>query len=74
MRTLGQFVEWVCVCPEVEVGMGVPRESVRLVDEDGTIRMLGTRSGTDWTARMQRYAKRRVREISRLDLCGFILK
>jgi len=54
--------------------MGVPRESVRLMEENGTIRLVGGRSGTDWTARMERYAKRRVRELSRLDLCGFILK
>ena len=30
-QTLGPFVEWVAVCPTVEVGMGVPREAVRLV-------------------------------------------
>jgi len=74
MHTLGQFVEWVRVCPEIEVGMGVPRESVRLVDADGTVSLVGARSGTDWTTRMQRYGKRRVRELGRLDLCGFVLK
>ena len=33
--TFGRFVEWLPVCPEVEVGMGVPRETVRLVGEPG---------------------------------------
>ncbi|HSK30042.1 MAG TPA: DUF523 domain-containing protein, partial [Candidatus Limnocylindria bacterium] len=30
-ETFGQFVQWVPVCPEMEIGMGVPREAVRLV-------------------------------------------
>jgi uncharacterized protein YbgA (DUF1722 family)/uncharacterized protein YbbK (DUF523 family) len=70
---LGAFVEWVAVCPELEVGMGVPRESVRLVrgGRDG-LRMLGNRSETDWTARMRRFAERRVRALE--GLVGYVLK
>ena len=33
VNTLGQYVQWVPVCPEVEMGMGVPRENVRLVGD-----------------------------------------
>ena len=33
VETLGQFVEWVPVCPEVEVGLGIPRETLRLVGD-----------------------------------------
>jgi uncharacterized protein YbbK (DUF523 family) len=29
-RSLGKFVEYVPVCPEVEVGLGIPRESMRI--------------------------------------------
>lgn len=73
---LARFVTWVPVCPEVEVGMGVPRESVRLVRSDpaGPVRMVAERSGTDWTERMQAWARRRVRELEALDLCGYVLK
>ena len=31
--TLGSFVEWVPVCPEVEIGLGVPRDTIRLVGD-----------------------------------------
>ena len=72
---LGPLVEWVPVCPEVEVGMGVPRESVRLVrGATGATRMLGNQTGDDWTARMEAFAARRVDELARLELSGYVLK
>ena len=71
---LGSFVEWVPVCPEVEVGMGTPRPAVRLVGEGGEIRMLEVASGRDHTRAMQRYAARRVRALRDLGLCGYVLK
>lgn len=73
--TLAQFVEFVPVCPEVEVGMGTPRETVRLVRaEDGGTRMVAPKSETDHTTSMRRFSKRRVRELESLDLCGYVLK
>jgi uncharacterized protein YbgA (DUF1722 family)/uncharacterized protein YbbK (DUF523 family) len=71
---LAPFVEWVPVCPELELGMGVPREPVHLSRAGGEIRMLGNRSGEDWTARMRAFAARRAREIAAADLCGYVLK
>jgi len=74
---LGPLCEWVSVCPEVEVGMGVPREAVRLVadrDRGAGPRMLGVETGADWTARMNRFAASRVRALAREQLSGFVLK
>ena len=71
---LGPHFEFVPVCPELEVGMGVPREAIRLVGAAAAPRLLGVRSGEDWTERMSRYAARRAAELDRLDLCGFVLK
>jgi uncharacterized protein YbgA (DUF1722 family)/uncharacterized protein YbbK (DUF523 family) len=71
---LGPFVEWVPVCPEVEVGMGIPREPVRLVAAPGGPRMLAQQSGEDFTERMQRLAAKRVGQLARLELCGYVLK
>jgi len=71
---LGGHVDWVPVCPELEVGMGVPRESVRLVGSPARPRMVGLRSGEDWTARMEEYAARKAAELSPMDLDGFIFK
>lgn len=73
---LGPHVEWVPVCPELEVGMGVPREAVRLLRDRvaGDVRMVGVKSGEDWTARMQRFAQARVKALETEDLVGFVLK
>jgi uncharacterized protein YbbK (DUF523 family) len=71
---LGPLVEWVPVCPEVEVGMGVPRESVRLVRSTAATRMLGNQTGEDWTARMEAFAAHRVDELAPLGLSAYVLK
>jgi len=73
-RTLGKFVEYVPVCPEVEAGFGVPRESFRLVGKPDNPRLVTFKSKTDHTNRMLTWAKKRVRELEKADLCGFIFK
>ncbi len=73
-NTLGQFVEYVPVCPEVEAGFGIPRESVRLVGDPENPRMITFKSKTDLTDQMKRWAKKRVKELEKEDLCGFIFK
>jgi uncharacterized protein YbbK (DUF523 family) len=72
--TLGQFVEYVPVCPEVEAGFGVPRESLRLVGNPENPRLITFKSKTDLTNQMTRWAKKRVKELQKEDLCGFIFK
>lgn len=77
--TLGRDVEWVDVCPEIEVGMGVPREPVRLVSagaEAGAhgVRMITVQSGHDWTARMTAWSEARLRDLASMHLSGFVLK
>jgi uncharacterized protein YbgA (DUF1722 family)/uncharacterized protein YbbK (DUF523 family) len=74
VRTLGPFVTWVPVCPEMALGMGTPREPVRLVKHAGGDRMLGAKSGTDFTERMQTWARAHAEEHSRARLHGFVLK
>jgi uncharacterized protein YbgA (DUF1722 family)/uncharacterized protein YbbK (DUF523 family) len=71
---LASHVEWVPVCPEVEVGMGTPRETLRLVRQNGRIRMLTTRSLVDYTDAMNAWARRRVEALAREDLDGYVLK
>ena len=73
-RTLGQFVEYVPVCPEVEAGFGVPRESFRLVGDPDTPRLVTFKSKTDHTDRMVAWAGKRVKELEKEDLCGFVFK
>ncbi len=71
---IGEFLTLVKVCPEAEVGMGIPRETVHLEGPPEAQRMVGTRSGEDWTVRMNTYARKRVRELDDDDLCGFVFK
>ncbi len=71
---LGEFVSYVAVCPEVDIGLGTPRETIHLVREIGGIRLKGTESGDDHTEAMCRYAERKVRELGKLDVSGYILK
>lgn len=71
---LGPHFEFVPVCPELEAGMGVPREAVRLVGVADAPRMIGVRSGEDWTERMNHLSTKRMAQLAKLDLCGYILK
>lgn len=72
--TLGPHVEYVPVCPEVECGMGIPREAVRLVGDPSAPRLVGSRTGADRTDQMLVWARKRVRELEREHLCGFVFK
>ena len=71
---LGPFVDWVPVCPEVEIGLGVPRDTLRLVGNEGAPRLVVQRTGEDLTARMQRFAADRIRDLEALQLDGYVLK
>jgi uncharacterized protein YbgA (DUF1722 family) len=73
-EVLGGYFEWVPVCPELEAGMGVPREAVHLEGPAGAPRMVGSKSGEDWTDRMNTYSGRKVGKMSKMDICGFIFK
>ena len=73
-ETLSRFFTLVPVCPEVEMGLGVPREPLRLVREGGVLHMRAPASGADHTGRMNRWAARRLQELRRMDLSGYVLK
>jgi uncharacterized protein YbgA (DUF1722 family)/uncharacterized protein YbbK (DUF523 family) len=71
---LAPFVSFVPVCPEMDIGLGVPRETIRLQEDADGVHLVAPKSGKDHTRRMQRYARSKVRELGSLDLCGYILK
>lgn len=71
---LGKFMTFVPVCPEVECGLGTPREPLRLVGDPDHPRLITRQSGVDMTERMASWAERRVRELETEGLCGFIFK
>lgn len=71
---VGKFVDWVPVCPEVECGMTIPRESLRLVGDPQDPRLITTRTGIDKTDQMKSWAEKRLKLLEGENLCGFIFK
>lgn len=80
---LGRYVDWVDVCPEVEIGLGTPRPSMRLVrigrgaaseTEEAQVRLVTPETGVDHTEAMRAWAARRAEELAGLDLDGYVLK
>jgi uncharacterized protein YbgA (DUF1722 family)/uncharacterized protein YbbK (DUF523 family) len=72
--TLGQYFQWVPVCPEVECGMGIPRETLRLVGSSDNPRLVTSKTGVDHTDRMLGWAREKLTVLDGEDLCGFIFK
>jgi uncharacterized protein YbgA (DUF1722 family)/uncharacterized protein YbbK (DUF523 family) len=71
---LGRHVDFVPVCPEVECGLPVPREAMRLVGEPDKPRLVTIKSKTDITPRLTSWAEARVDELAGEGLCGFVFK
>lgn len=72
--TFGRYVEWVAVCPEVEVGMGTPRPPIRLERRGEEIRLVRPSTGEDYTDAMRSWGQRRVAALIGMDLDGYVLK
>ncbi|MBX3328202.1 MAG: DUF523 and DUF1722 domain-containing protein [Nitrospira sp.] len=71
---LGRYVEWVPVCPEVEAGLGIPREAMRLVGSPRYLRLMTITSKQDHTAAMETMIEERLDSLHKLDLSGFVFK
>ena len=72
--TLGKYVEYVPVCPEVECGFGIPRDTFRLIGDPKRPRLVIHKTGADHTERMEAWARKRVEELEKEDLCGYVFK
>lgn len=72
--TLGPQVRYVPVCPEVECGLTVPREAMRLVGDPASPRLMTVKTGQDLTERMEAWATAKVAELEQAELCGFVFK
>ena len=71
-NTVSKYVDWVPVCPEAESGMGIPREAVRLVDEEGKLKMRGIKSKYDHSLSMNKWIESRTSELTRSNLHGYV--
>lgn len=71
---LGLHVKWVPVCPEVEAGLGIPREAMRLVGAPQFPRLVTIKNGIDHTHALETMATNRIGELKKLDLSGYVFK
>jgi uncharacterized protein YbgA (DUF1722 family)/uncharacterized protein YbbK (DUF523 family) len=71
---LGEWFRWLPVCPELEIGLGVPRPSIHLVQGEPHPHLVEPKSGEDLTERMEGYSRAKVEELGTRDLDGYILK
>ena len=72
--TLGRYADYIPVCPEVECGMPIPREALRLVGTPEAPRLVTSRTNIDHTEQMQQWAEKRLRLLAEEQLDGFIFK
>jgi uncharacterized protein YbbK (DUF523 family)/uncharacterized protein YbgA (DUF1722 family) len=73
IEELESHVRFVPVCPEVAIGLGVPRETIRLVQRGDGVRLVGS-AGVDHTDAMRRWAGTVMGELCEQGLSGFVLK
>ncbi|MGJ8663525.1 MAG: DUF1722 domain-containing protein [Marinicella sp.] len=70
-EVLSEWFEFVAICPEVEIGLGIPREPIRLVNEKGQIRVKNvTDQSKDYTDQLHEFADKKAAELT--ELCGYI--
>lgn len=74
VRDLDEHVNYIKICPEVEIGLGVPRNSVRLIKKDDQYRLVDSMTGEDHTEKMDNYIKKLTSELNEKEVEGFIAK
>ena len=71
--SLSEFFELDTTCPEVEAGMGIPREPIRIV-QNGTARVVGVQTSKDYTDLLEDFSSRKISAFRRQAIDGFIMK
>jgi uncharacterized protein YbgA (DUF1722 family)/uncharacterized protein YbbK (DUF523 family) len=74
LEDLGGFAELVQACPEVGIGPGTPRETLRLERGEAGTRVVAPRSGADHTEALRRWSEARIEALRALRLSGYVLK
>lgn len=69
-----EFFDYVTFCPEVEMGMSIPRETIRLEKQEEEVRLVAPKSNTDHTDGMKTFADNKVAALAELDISGYIVK
>jgi uncharacterized protein YbgA (DUF1722 family)/uncharacterized protein YbbK (DUF523 family) len=74
VETLGQYVDYVPVCPEAGCGMSIPREALRLVGTKDDYRLITVKTGIDYTDQMLEFSYETLKRLESEQLCGYVFK
>ena len=72
VRKMKKHVNFFPVCPEVEIGLGVPRETLRIVKQNNELKLIQPATGLDLTDKIKKFSAIFLNSLSEVD--GFILK
>jgi len=72
VKQLIPHVNLIPICPEVEIGLGTPREALRIVMKEDKMRLIQPKTGLDFTEKMEAFVNSFLESLPEVD--GFILK
>jgi uncharacterized protein YbbK (DUF523 family) len=72
VRKLRKYVDFVPVCPELELGLGTPRHPIRILESKGRRTLFQPATGRDLTREMTAFVRKFLRDLGPVD--GFLLK
>lgn len=72
INALRKYINFIPVCPEAEIGLGVPRDPIRLIQVSEEKRLIQPETGRDVSDTMKEFAENFLSNLSEVD--GFILK
>ena len=72
IKNLKKFIDFIPVCPEVEIGMGIPRDTIRIIKNNKERLLFQPETGNDFSKKMDLYSKKFLNNLDDID--GFILK
>ena len=74
VKRIDPYVTFLTVCPEVAIGLDIPRESIRIVSKNGDKALVESLSGKDHTYAMESFSSQYSAEVSSKGIHGAILK
>lgn len=74
VKDLKPYVNFIKVCPEVAIGMPSPRETIRLIQDNDSVKLVSSNEGHDYTEDMLSFSRKYTSNLISKDIDGFILK
>ena len=71
VRNLSRFVNFKPICPEVSIGLGIPRDPIRIVENKNSLELIQPTSGKNLTKKINDFS---TNYLNNLEVDGFILK